>query len=82
MPIFEVEKTNFEEGISIIELIAEKTNALSSKSEARRALKENSISINKEKVEQDYICNKLDLLNDKYILIQKGKKNYYLIIAK
>lgn len=82
VPIFEVEKTNFEEGISIIELIAEKTNALSSKSEARRALKENSISINKEKVEQDYICNKLDLLNDKYILIQKGKKNYYLIIAK
>ena len=70
------------EGINIIDLVAEKTNVLASKSEARRTLKENALSINKTKITEDYICTDSDLLNNKYILIQKGKKNYYLIIVK
>ncbi|MBP1646234.1 MAG: tyrosine--tRNA ligase [Bacteroidetes bacterium] len=82
VPMFEMDRNSLNEGINIIDLIAEKTNILASKSEARRSLKENAISLNKTKIAEDYICTDSDLLNKKYILIQKGKKNYYLIIAK
>ncbi|HBN05260.1 MAG TPA: tyrosine--tRNA ligase [Bacteroidales bacterium] len=82
VPIFEMDRNSLNEGINIIDLIAEKTSVLASKSEARRSLKENAISLNKTKVTEDYICTNSDLLNNKYILIQKGKKNYYLIIIK
>ena len=82
VPMFEVERSLFNEGINIVDLIAEKTSIMSSKGEARRTLKENALSLNKTKIKEDYNCNDSDLLNDKYILIQKGKKNYYLIIAK
>ena len=57
----------------------EKTNFLNSNGEARRAVKENSISINKLKVDQSYKVTLNDLINNKYILIQKGKKNYFVI---
>ena len=56
-----------------------KAEFLSSKSEIIRSLKQNSISINKEKVDSSYIISKENLICDKYILAQKGKKNYYLI---
>lgn len=56
-----------------------KADFLSSKSEIIRSLKQNSISINKEKVDSSYIISKENLICDKYILAQKGKKNYYLI---
>ncbi|MDD3667327.1 MAG: tyrosine--tRNA ligase [Bacteroidales bacterium] len=82
VPMFEMDRNSLNEGINIIDLVAEKTNVLASKSEARRTLKENALSINKTKITEDYICNDSDLLNNKYILIQKGKKNYYLIIVK
>ena len=82
VPMFEIDKEEFNEGINVIELVAGKTNLLASKSEARRTLKENALSLNRTKVKEDYICNESDLLNGKYILVQKGKKNYYLIIAK
>lgn len=82
VPMFEMDRNSLNEGINIIDLVAEKTNVLASKSEARRTLKENALSINKTKITEDYICNDSDLLNNKYILIQKGKKNYYLIIIK
>lgn len=82
VPMFDIDKKEFGEGINIIELIAGKTNLLASKNEARRTLKENALSINRTKVNEDYICAESDLLNGKYILVQKGKKNYYLIIAK
>lgn len=82
VPMFEMDRNSLNEGINIIDLVAEKTNVLASKSEARRTLKENSLSINKTKITEDYICTDSDLLNNKYILIQKGKKNYYLIIVK
>jgi len=82
VPMFEVERNLFNEGINIVDLIAEKTSIMSSKGEARRTLKENALSLNKTKIKEDYNCNNSDLLNDKYLLIQKGKKNYYLIIVK
>lgn len=82
MPTFEITRSSIDEEVSIIDLIAGKTNILTSKSEARRAIKENAISLNKTKIKEDYICTKSDLLNDKYILIQRGKKNYYLIIVR
>jgi tyrosyl-tRNA synthetase len=64
----------------IIDLLAVKTNIFSSKGEARRMIIANALSINKEKVTIDYEISRNNLLNDKYILVQKGKKNYYLII--
>lgn len=82
VPMFEMDKEGLDEGINIIDLVSEKTNIFSSKSEARRTLKENALSLNKTKINEDYVCTKSDLLNNKYILIQKGKKNYYLILIK
>ena len=81
MPTFDVPITEIEQGINIIELLAEKTSILSSKSEARRSLKENSISVNKEKITDSFNVLSKDLLNQQYVLIQKGKKNYYIIRA-
>lgn len=82
VPTFEVSKEEILQGINIIDLLAEKTQVLASKGEVRRALKENSLSINKEKVKEDFVTSSNDLLNEKYILVQKGKKNYFIIVAK
>ncbi|MEE1253095.1 MAG: tyrosine--tRNA ligase [Bacteroidales bacterium] len=82
VPTFEVSKEEILQGINIIDLLAEKTQILASKGEVRRALKENSLSINKEKVKEDYITSVESLLNEQYILVQKGKKNYFIIVAK
>jgi len=67
------------EGVDIVSLLSIKTNFLKSNSEARRALKENSISVNKLKVDETYIVSEKDLISDNCILIQRGKKNYFLI---
>lgn len=82
VPTFEVSKEEILQGINIIDLLAEKTQILASKGEVRRALKENSLSVNKEKVKEDYITSAESLLNEQYILVQKGKKNYFLLILK
>ncbi|MFW5754228.1 MAG: tyrosine--tRNA ligase [Marinilabiliaceae bacterium] len=83
VPTFNIDRKELEQGIGIIDLVAEKTQALSSKGEARRTLKGGGLSLNKEKVtSEDQVVNASDLLNDKYLLIQKGKKNYFLIIAE
>ena len=66
-------------GIDIISLLSEKTNFLKSKSEVRRSLKENSISVNRLKVDESFIVSKKDIIADNCILIQRGKKNYFLI---
>ena len=66
-------------GIDIISLLSEETNFLKSKSEVRRALKENSISVNRLKVDESFIVSKKDIIADNCILIQRGKKNYFLI---
>ena len=82
VPQFKISKADIENGIGIIDLLAEKTQVLASKGEVRRALKENSLSINKEKIKEEYIANSSCLLNNKYILVQKGKKNYYIIVVE
>ncbi|MGE0562041.1 MAG: tyrosine--tRNA ligase [Flavobacteriales bacterium] len=79
VPQAEVAVNEVKEGLSIIDALAGKTNFLASNGEARRALKENAISVNKMKVGEDKMLTSDDLIQGKYILIQKGKKNYYLI---
>ncbi|MEO5790427.1 MAG: tyrosine--tRNA ligase [Gelidibacter sp.] len=79
VPLEEISKAEFDEGVDMIAALAAKTNFLSSNGEARRALKENSISVNKEKVAEDYVLSASDLINDKYIILNKGKKNTYII---
>ena len=70
-------------GISVVDFLADKTAIMSSKGEARRALKSNAISLNKEKVSgEEFIVNEAHLIDGKYILAQSGKKNYFLIIVK
>lgn len=79
VPQAEINKEELKNGIDIIGALAEKTGFLKSNSEARRALKENSISINKEKVSEGYSLTLKDTLNDQFILLQRGKKNYFII---
>lgn len=81
VPQAEVEKSAISVGLSIIDALATKTNFLKSGGEARRALKENSISVNKAKVGEDKMLDENDLINGKYVLIQRGKKNYFLVKA-
>lgn len=79
VPQAEVSRADIEEGLDMIAALSAKTNFLGSNGEARRALKENSISVNKEKVKEDYIITTADLLNNKYVLLNKGKKNTYIV---
>ena len=69
------------EGVSVIDLLTELSGFLPSKGEARRALKENSISVNKEKVGEDSTVSAEDLLNGKQLLLQRGKKKYFLVLV-
>ena len=82
VPQFEIASADLKNGISIVDFLAEKTSIMNSKGEARRALKSNAISINKEKVGEDFSVNESQLINGKYILAQAGKKNYFLITVK
>jgi len=79
VPQAEITKNELGNGIDIISALNEKSGFLKSNGEARRALKENSISINKEKIKEDYQLSNLDLISNKYILMQRGKKNYFLL---
>ncbi len=79
VPQAEISKTDLENGIDIITSLNEKSGFLKSNGEARRALKENSISVNKEKVNDTFKLASTDLIADKFILLQRGKKNYFLL---
>ena len=79
VPQFEVDKKELVAGLNIVDLLAQKSEVFSSNGEARRMLKSNAVSVNKEKVSEEKHLTQSDLLNDKYVLIQKGKKNYYLL---
>lgn len=81
VPQAEILKIDLESGIDIIAALSEKTGFLKSNSEARRALKENSISVNKEKVSDDFTVSEKDLINDMFILMQRGRRNYFIIKA-
>jgi tyrosyl-tRNA synthetase len=80
VPMFSIDRHSLDIGINVIELLGDKTTVFESKGEARRMIKGGGVSLNKARLEDEtYLVNKGDLLNNKYILIQKGKKNYYLI---
>ena len=68
-------------GTQIIDLLSEKSGFLKSKSEAQREIKGNSISINKEKVNDTFTAAEKDLIDGKFLLLQKGKKNYFIVKA-
>ena len=77
VPKFEMEKEDLSSGI--LDVLAEKTAIFESKGEARRMIQSNAVSINKEKITEDFQLSENNLLNKKYILAQQGKKNYFLI---
>ena len=67
--------------MNIVDLLSVETSVFNSKSEARRMFAEGGLSINKSKItDTEFIINTNNLLKDKFLIIQKGKKNYYLII--
>lgn len=82
VPMTDISKDELKQGIPVVDFLSDKTNITSSKGEARRMLKEGSISINKSKIDEEYQASENDLLNERYILVQKGKKNYYLVKAQ
>jgi tyrosyl-tRNA synthetase len=82
VPQANIPRADFREGLDIITALAAKSGFLSSNGEARRELKQNSISVNKEKVTEAYTINASDLINDKYVLVQRGKKQYIILVAE
>jgi tyrosyl-tRNA synthetase len=79
VPQAEVAMSDLESGLDMIAALSAKTGFLASNSDARRELQQNSISLNKEKVGADYSITTKDLINNQFLMLQKGKKNYYLI---
>ena len=83
VPTFEVSKADIEAGIPLAELLVDKAQVFPSKGEMRKMTQNGGVMINKEKIADAYAPASADmLLNDRYIIVQKGKKNYFLIIAK
>ncbi len=79
VPQFEVPKTVLDDACGVVDFLAKHTQVFNSNGEARRMLKDNGVSINKTKVKEDKTVTKDDLLSGKYVLVQKGKKNYYIV---
>jgi tyrosyl-tRNA synthetase len=79
VPSAEISKADFGDGLDMIAALSAKTGFLPSNSEARRELKQNAIALNKTKIAEDYIITEKDLVKGKFLVLQKGKKNYYLI---
>ncbi|MFN5441153.1 MAG: tyrosine--tRNA ligase, partial [Flavobacteriia bacterium] len=82
VPQATISQAEFGTGISIVEALAAKSGFLSSNGEARRELKANAISVNKEKVGEDFIVGPAQLINERYVLLGKGKKNNYILIVE
>ena len=83
VPQFEVSREALNDGIKAVDLTTDNAAIFASKGEMRKLVQGGGVSVNKEKLAAfDQVINAENLLNDKYILVQKGKKNYYLIIAK
>ncbi len=81
VPQSEIAKDEIATSVNIVEFLADLTQIFSSKGEARRMLKEGGVQVNKAKVDESCMVDSQTLLNGKYILVQKGKKNYYLVKA-
>lgn len=83
VPKFEVSAADFAEGIKANDLCVEKAQCFPSKGEMKTLVKGGGVSINKEKIAQpDQLLTTADLLDGKYLLVQQGKKKYFLIIVK
>jgi len=79
VPQAEIAKADLENGLDIITVLNEKTGFFKSNGEARRALTANSISVNREKIKEDFVLTANDLINNQFVLLQSGKKNYFVI---
>ena len=82
VPQAEISRDVISEVINIVDVLNEKSGFLKSNGEARRALAENSISVNKEKVTEEFQLTSKDLINNQFVLLQRGKKNYFVIRVK
>ena len=82
VPQCEIDASQLDDGVNIIDFLSDVSGFLPSKGEAKRALKENSIRVNKEIASVESTVGKSDLLNGRQILLQRGKKNYFLVNAK
>lgn len=81
VPQAEISRNDLSSGVTVVDALNSKSGFVKSNGEARRALSENSISINKEKVNEDFILGTADLIADQFILMQRGKRNYFLLRA-
>lgn len=79
VPQVELSMEELNNGLDMIGALAARTNFMASNGEARRALKENAIGVNKEKVKEDYVLSDNDLINKRYLILNKGKKTTYII---
>jgi len=79
VPQCEIAKSEIANPLSIVDFLSEKTQIFASKGEARRMLKDGGVQVNKQKVGEEFFIDATMLLNNRYILVQKGKKNYYLV---
>ena len=79
VPQAEINRAQLETGMDAVAALSAETGFLQSNGEARRALKENAISVNKKKIGADYVIKNTDLIADQYVLLQRGKKNYYIL---
>jgi tyrosyl-tRNA synthetase len=82
VPTATVSRADLANGISVVELFGSRTNFLSSNGEAKRELKANALAVNKDKASEGLMVGLNDLINDKYILLGKGKKNNYLVVVE
>lgn len=81
VPRFEIAREALADGIPIVALLVDHSQVFSSKGEARKMLQANGVALNKSKIAEDRVVQTEDLLNDRLLLVQKGKKNYFLLMA-
>lgn len=79
VPQAEISKSDLKDGLDIVTVLNEKSGFMKSNGEARRALTENSISVNREKVSEGFTLTENDLINGTFVLLQRGKKNYFVL---
>ncbi|MVN21109.1 tyrosine--tRNA ligase [Mucilaginibacter arboris] len=81
VPNFNINKAELEQGVAVIDLLAEKSKVFPSKGEAKKMIQGGGVAVNKIKTTPDAVFTSQNLMNQKYLVVQKGKKNYFLLIA-
>jgi tyrosyl-tRNA synthetase len=82
VPQASVSRETLKDGLDMIGALSAKTGFLKSNGEARRELKQQSIAVNKTKVSEGYVLSEADLIRDRFILLQRGKKNYFVLVVE